>query len=103
MSERNTEPPNRPNQSPHLAPEYFESIAAAFQTPMPEAMPHRRKLGGPLCTSRHCLRDASHRDYHCTMPNSLGAWHCYNQDDDFQCRARTEGRGHCPATSHPQG
>ena len=72
---------------------------------MPEAMPHRHSPDLPLCTSRKCLREATHKDFHCRMIRDLGDTHCYDLNGDFKCRSQSEGKQalqkNLPATGTP--
>lgn len=102
MENRTTPRPQFYQAFPHLTPEYFKSIAPAFRTPMPEAMPHRHSPDLPLCTSRKCLREATHKDFHCRMVRDLGDTHCYDLNGDFKCRSQSEGNKHCKRIFQPQ-
>ena len=80
---------------PNLTPEHYRQNAVAFRTQPPCALPHRHQPGGDLCTSRRCLTEAGHLDYHCAKGRTKGEYTCYDADNNFACWRSTKHNRHC--------
>ena len=87
---------SRPRPSAKFTEAYFQSLNKASRSGLINTMPHRHQQDGELCTSRECLREASHKDHHCRVVPSLAEVTCYDPQGNFSCRSRAEGRSHCP-------